>query len=146
MKENEKDVTDAAKDILEDEAYSHSIYVESSDWVDDLKNGDLLYTAEYERDKEDNESIKVLTLKFKEYDMSAVTDKNSRMAILAPVVNGKELETVKIASQNVRVGYFPTKAKAVRAFQEMLEHMASLARETADRLEVEENPHKIKMN
>lgn len=145
MSEKEEVVGQASADVLQNESTSAQLPLDSGDWVDSLKNGDYLYSAGYERNEEGDERVKVLTLKFIEYNHNAVVDKNTRMATLVPIVDGKEMETVKLPSQNLRSGYFPTKLKAVKAFQEMLEHMASVVKQTADRLEAEENPQKVKV-
>lgn len=135
-----------AEEVLSKESTDNQMPLESGDWVDSLKNGDYLYSAGYERNEDGEERVKVLTLKFVEYDKKSVSDANTRMAILTPIVDGKESESVKLPSQNIRVGYFPTKLAAVRAFQSALEHMAEVVRKTADRIEAEDNVQVVKVN
>lgn len=142
-----KNTTESATaDVLKKESSDTSMPIDSGDWVNNLKNGDYLYSAGYERNKDGDERVKILTLKFVEYDSKAVVDENTRMATLIPIVDGKEAESIKLPSQNIRSGYFPSKIEAIRAFQNALEHMVSVVKETADRLEVETKSNKVKVN
>ena len=138
-------VEDATADGLLKENTETQIPIESGNWVDDLKEGDLLYSASYERDDEGKEQVKVLTLKFKEYEKKAIVDENTRMAILVPIINGEETESISLPSQNIRTGYSPTKVGAIRAFYEALSHMADVVKETLDKVEAEGNPQQIQV-
>ena len=138
-------VEDATAEGLLKENTETQIPIESGNWVDDLKEGDLLYSASYERDDEGKEQVKVLTLKFKEYEKKAVVDENTRMAILVPIINGEETESISLPSQNIRTGYASTKVGAIRAFYEALSHMADVVKETLDKVEAEDNPQQIQV-
>lgn len=137
-KEKEAIIKQAHPDeVLSKEKSDTSMPLDSGDWVDNLKNGDLLYSAGYEKNEEGDERVMVLTLKFIEYDKKSVTDKNTRMATLKPIVEGKESENIKLPSQNLRSGYFPTKVEAVKAFEGALGHMLDVVKTTRIKLEEE---------
>lgn len=106
----------------------------------------MIYSAGYERDEDGKERVTTLTLKFLEYDKNSIATKNVLMAKLAPVVDGKVPENVTLPSQNIRVGFFKTKVEAIRAFEKTISHMADVIKETADRLEAEENTVKVDVN
>lgn len=126
------------EEFLSKESTDTQVPIDSGDWVDSLKNGDLLYSAGYEKDEEGNEKVKVLTLKFIEYDKKSVTDKNTRMATLKPIVDGKETDKINIPNQNLRVGFFPSKLEAVKAFEKSITHIAEVIHETAEKMAKEE--------
>ena len=104
MAKEKKTVEDGKpEEFLAKESTDNQVPVESGDWVDNLKNGDLLYSAGYEKNEDGEEKVKVLTLKFIEYDKKSVKDENTRMATLKPVIDGKETDKVNLPSQNLRM-------------------------------------------
>lgn len=136
----------AAEEVLAKESTDSQIPIESGDWVDNLKEGDLLYTAGYECDEEGNERVKIMTLKFVAYDKKAVVDKNTRIAELIPIIDGKEAKSVKLPNQNIRSGYSPTQLEAVDRFYKRLDAMTKVVKLARDRLEAEANTQKVKVN
>lgn len=148
IKGNNKDELNPKEldDIVKKESLDNSIPLDSGDWVANLNEGDLIYSAGYERDEDGKERVTTLTLKFLEYDKNSIATKNVLMAKLAPVVDGKVPENVTLPSQNIRVGFFKTKVEAIRAFEKTISHMADVIKETADRLEAEENTVKVDVN
>ena len=137
-KEEKVTVKDSkAEEVLGKEKAENSIPLESGDWVNSLKSGDLVYSAGYERDDEGNGKVMILTLKFIEYDSKSVVDEKTRIATLIPIVDGKEAESVKVPNQNLRVGYFPSKLEAVKAFEDVIASMLSVIKETREQFENE---------
>lgn len=141
-KKTESVVQEETTDTLAKEKTDSQIPLDSGAWVESLKPGDLLYSANYTFE-DGKETVKVMVLKFKEYVKNSFVDDNTLMADLSPVIEGKESESIKIPKQNLRYGYFPSKLEAIRAFQERIEHMAVVIKEAADKLEAEENPQKV---
>lgn len=128
-----------AEELIRKESTENSIPIESGDWVTNLKNGDLLYSAGYEKDKDGKEQVVTLTLKFIEYDKKAIPTPSVLMAKLVPVVDGKVPEGITIPNQNIRTGFFRTKLEAIRAFEKAISHMADVIKDTGDKLEAEGN-------
>lgn len=126
-------------EFIRKETTDNNIPIESGDWIDNLKKGDRIYSAGFEKDAEGKETVKVLTLQFEEYDKQSIATPNVRMAKLLPIIDDKIPENVSLPSQNIRVGFFKTPLEAVRAFEERMSHIANVIKETGDRMEAEAN-------
>jgi hypothetical protein len=126
-------------EFIRKETTDNNIPIESGDWIDNLKKGDRIYSAGFEKDAEGKETVKVLTLQFEEYDKQSIATPNVRMAKLLPIIDDKIPENVNLPSQNIRVGFFKTPLEAVRAFEERMSHIANVIKETGDRMEAEAN-------
>ena len=83
-------------EFIRKETTDNNIPIESGDWIDNLKKGDRIYSAGFEKDAEGKETVKVLTLQFEEYDKQSIATPNVRMAKLLPIIDDKIPENVKL--------------------------------------------------
>lgn len=103
--------------------------------IDNIKKGDIVYSASFSVDENGKEEAKVLEFQFQGWVKNSINTEEVRMGNLVAIENGKPINGVKIPPQNMRVGYFLSKKEALTAFKDKLDHISQVIKEAADKAE-----------